>query len=134
MRDAEVYIVPLRIGGGTRLKIFEAMAMGKAVVSTTIGAEGLPVRDGEHLLIADEPRAFAQGVVIPPAPRRRSPPRELGRRARARARTLRLVGGRRRSRERAHRDRRRGIHRPAPIASSDPLAPRLESDLHVGRA
>ena len=43
MQDAAVYIVPLRIGGGTRLKIFEAMAMGKAVVSTTVGAEGLPV-------------------------------------------------------------------------------------------
>ena len=42
-RRRRVYIVPLRIGGGTRLKIFEAMAMGKAVVSTTIGAEGLPV-------------------------------------------------------------------------------------------
>ena len=40
MKDAAVYVVPLRIGGGTRLKIFEAMAMGKAVVSTTVGAEG----------------------------------------------------------------------------------------------
>jgi len=39
MTDAAVYVVPLRIGGGTRLKIFEAMAMGKAVVSTTVGAE-----------------------------------------------------------------------------------------------
>jgi glycosyltransferase involved in cell wall biosynthesis len=63
MRDAAVYIVPLRIGGGTRLKIFEAMAMSKAVVSTTVGAEGLPVTGGEHLLLADEPRAFARGVV-----------------------------------------------------------------------
>jgi sugar transferase (PEP-CTERM/EpsH1 system associated) len=61
--EAAVYVVPLRIGGGTRLKIFEAMAMGKAVVSTGIGAEGLPVRDGEHLLLADEPRAFAGAVV-----------------------------------------------------------------------
>jgi sugar transferase (PEP-CTERM/EpsH1 system associated) len=59
MREAAAYIVPLRIGGGTRLKIFEAMAMGKAVVSTTIGAEGLPVTDGHHLLIADSPAAFA---------------------------------------------------------------------------
>ena len=42
VRDASVYIVPLRVGGGTRLKIFEALAMGKAVVSTPIGAEGLP--------------------------------------------------------------------------------------------
>jgi len=63
MRDASVYIVPLRIGGGTRLKIFEAMAMGKAVVSTTIGAEGLPVTDGEHVLLADDPATFARAVV-----------------------------------------------------------------------
>jgi len=63
MRDAAVYIVPLRIGGGTRLKIFEAMAMRKAVVSTAVGAEGLPVTGGEHLLLADEPRGFARGVV-----------------------------------------------------------------------
>jgi glycosyltransferase involved in cell wall biosynthesis len=60
---AAVYIVPLRIGGGTRLKIFEAMSMGKAVVSTTVGAEGLPIVDGTHALIADEPRAFADAVV-----------------------------------------------------------------------
>ena len=58
-----VYVVPLRIGGGTRLKIFEAMSMGKAVVSTTIGAEGLPVTAGRNIEIADEPDAFAQSVV-----------------------------------------------------------------------
>jgi glycosyltransferase involved in cell wall biosynthesis len=63
MRDAAAYIVPLRIGGGTRLKIFEAMAMGKAVVSTTVGAEGLPVTHDEHLLLADDPRSFADAVV-----------------------------------------------------------------------
>lgn len=63
MKDAAVYIVPLRIGGGTRLKIFEAMAMGKAVVSTTVGAEGLPVTSGEHVVLADDPRAFAATVV-----------------------------------------------------------------------
>lgn len=63
MRQAAVYIVPLRIGGGTRLKIFEAMAMSKAVVSTTVGAEGLPVTAGEHLMLADEPRSFARSVV-----------------------------------------------------------------------
>jgi glycosyltransferase involved in cell wall biosynthesis len=56
-------VVPLRVGGGTRLKIFEAMAMGKAVVSTTIGAEGLPVVSGTHALIADGPRAFADSVL-----------------------------------------------------------------------
>jgi sugar transferase (PEP-CTERM/EpsH1 system associated) len=63
MKEAAVYIVPLRIGGGTRLKIFEAMAMGKAVVSTTVGAEGLPVIDGEHVMLADEPHTFARAVV-----------------------------------------------------------------------
>jgi sugar transferase (PEP-CTERM/EpsH1 system associated) len=63
VRSAAVYVVPLRIGGGTRLKIFEAMSMGKAVVSTTVGAEGLPVENGVHLLVADEPDAFARAVV-----------------------------------------------------------------------
>jgi glycosyltransferase involved in cell wall biosynthesis len=63
VRKAAAYVVPLRIGGGTRLKIFEAMAMGKAVVSTAVGAEGLPVASGEHLLIADEPHAFAAATV-----------------------------------------------------------------------
>jgi glycosyltransferase involved in cell wall biosynthesis len=58
-----VYIVPLRIGGGTRLKIFEAMAMGKPVVSTTIGAEGLPVTPGSDVVIADTAGAFADAVV-----------------------------------------------------------------------
>ncbi len=60
---AAVYIVPIRIGGGTRLKIFEAMGMAKAVVSTTVGAEGLPVTDGEDVLLADTPDAFASAVV-----------------------------------------------------------------------
>jgi polysaccharide biosynthesis protein PslH len=58
-----VYVVPLRIGGGTRLKIFEAMSMAKAVVSTTIGAEGLPVTHGQDIVIADEPARFAHEVV-----------------------------------------------------------------------
>jgi sugar transferase (PEP-CTERM/EpsH1 system associated) len=61
--DASVYVVPLRVGSGTRLKIFEAMAMGKAIVSTTIGAEGLPVTDGRDILIADTPENFARNVV-----------------------------------------------------------------------
>lgn len=60
---AAVYIVPLRIGGGTRLKIFEALAMGKAVVATTVGAEGLPLVPGEHFLQADDPSDFARAVV-----------------------------------------------------------------------
>ncbi len=63
MEQAAAYVVPLRIGGGTRLKIYEAMAMEKAVVSTSIGAEGLPVRDGVDLLLADTPQAFANAVV-----------------------------------------------------------------------
>lgn len=58
-----VCIVPLRIGGGTRLKIFEAMAMGKAVVSTSVGAEGLAVRSGENIILADSPKGFAQSIV-----------------------------------------------------------------------
>jgi sugar transferase (PEP-CTERM/EpsH1 system associated) len=56
-------IVPLRIGGGTRLKIFEAMAMKKAVISTSVGAEGLPVSSGENILLADTPNDFADSVV-----------------------------------------------------------------------
>jgi len=63
MKTAAAYVVPLRIGGGTRLKIFEAMAMEKAVVSTTVGAEGLQLTDGVELLLADEPRAFADAVA-----------------------------------------------------------------------
>jgi len=63
MREAAVYVVPLRIGGGTRLKIFEAMAMGKAVVSTAIGAEGLPVVNGRHVVLADDAAAFARAIV-----------------------------------------------------------------------
>jgi polysaccharide biosynthesis protein PslH len=58
-----ICIVPLRIGGGTRLKIFEAMAMSKAVVSTSVGAEGLPVQAGENILLADTPGDFADSVV-----------------------------------------------------------------------
>ncbi len=57
------YIIPLRIGGGTRIKFYEAMAMGKAVVSTSIGAEGLPVTHGEQVLLADRAEDFAAAVV-----------------------------------------------------------------------
>ncbi|HKS11025.1 MAG TPA: glycosyltransferase [Pyrinomonadaceae bacterium] len=63
IEGASAYIVPLRIGGGTRLKIFEAMAMEKPVVSTTIGAEGLPLTNGVELLLADEPETFSDAVV-----------------------------------------------------------------------
>ncbi len=58
-----VVVVPLRIGGGSRIKILEALAMGKAVVSTTIGAEGLAVSEGVHLRLADPPEEFAQRTV-----------------------------------------------------------------------
>lgn len=60
---ATVVVVPILVGSGTRLKIYEAMAMGKAVVSTTIGAEGLLYTPGDHLLVADAPAAFADAVV-----------------------------------------------------------------------
>lgn len=63
VRDASVYVVPLRVGGGTRLKVLDAMAMGKAMVSTSIGCEGLDVRPDEHLLVADTPEQFADRTV-----------------------------------------------------------------------
>jgi sugar transferase (PEP-CTERM/EpsH1 system associated) len=63
MERAAAYVVPLRVGGGTRLKIFEAMAMEKPIVSTTVGAEGLPVRQEVELLLGDTPEAFAAAVV-----------------------------------------------------------------------
>jgi sugar transferase (PEP-CTERM/EpsH1 system associated) len=62
-RTAELCVVPLRVGGGTRLKIFEAMAAGRAVVSTRVGAEGLPVDDGRHLILAHDAPSFAARVV-----------------------------------------------------------------------
>ena len=60
---AWISVVPIRSGGGTRLKILEAMALGTPVVSTTKGAEGIEVRNGEHLLLADEPAAFADHTL-----------------------------------------------------------------------
>jgi len=71
---ATVCVVPLRIGSGTRLKILEAGAMGKAIVSTRVGAEGLDFRHGEEILLADKPDGFAQGVaaLLRDAPRRSS--------------------------------------------------------------
>jgi glycosyltransferase involved in cell wall biosynthesis len=56
--------VPLRAGGGTRLKILEAMALGRPVVSTAIGCEGLDVIDGEHLFIADNHEQFVKKTVL----------------------------------------------------------------------
>ncbi|HEX4783739.1 MAG TPA: glycosyltransferase family 4 protein [Candidatus Sulfotelmatobacter sp.] len=64
LRDASVVVVPLRIGGGTRLKIFEAMAMGKALVSTSIGAEGLDVENGRDLVLADDAASQIQAITL----------------------------------------------------------------------
>lgn len=60
---AKVCLAPLLSGSGTRFKILEAWAAGRAVVSTTLGAEGLGARDGEHLLLADDPDDFAEAVL-----------------------------------------------------------------------
>ena len=59
---AAAVVVPLRLGGGTRLKVAESMAMGKAIVSTTLGAEGIEAVPGRDLLVEDEPGAFADAV------------------------------------------------------------------------
>lgn len=77
MRDeiakATICVVPLRIGSGTRLKILEAAAMAKAIVSTNVGAEGLEFVDGEEIILADEPQAIAQAIagLLDDPPRRR---------------------------------------------------------------
>ena len=60
---AAVYVVPLRAGSGTRLKVLEAMALGKAIVSTTVGSEGIALEHGKSVLFADEPQAFADAAV-----------------------------------------------------------------------
>jgi glycosyltransferase involved in cell wall biosynthesis len=61
--EAAVCVVPLRLGSGTRLKILEAAAMGKAVVSTSLGAEGLDLCDGHEILLADDSQHFAEAVA-----------------------------------------------------------------------
>lgn len=63
LRSAHAMVVPLRIGGGTRLKIFEAMAAEVPVVSTSVGAEGLPLENGRHFLRADTPSEFGEAVI-----------------------------------------------------------------------
>jgi glycosyltransferase involved in cell wall biosynthesis len=63
VRDAHVYVIPLRVGGGTRIKVYEAMAMGCPVVSTRIGVEGLPVERDRHYLEADSAEAMAAAVL-----------------------------------------------------------------------
>jgi glycosyltransferase involved in cell wall biosynthesis len=60
---AAVYVIPLRIGGGTRLKVLEAMAMGKAIVSTALGCEGFELVPDQELVIADSPADFAAAVL-----------------------------------------------------------------------
>jgi glycosyltransferase involved in cell wall biosynthesis len=79
--EGAVYVVPIRAGSGTRLKIFEALAMGKAVVSTSVGAEGLGMEPARHYVAEDDPGAFANAVVsLLRDPARR---RALGRAGRA---------------------------------------------------
>jgi len=83
MAAAACHVVPLRTGSGTRLKILHAWAMGKAVVSTSVGCEGLAAVDGENILIRDHPREFADAVLeVIGKPELR---RDLGARARATA-------------------------------------------------
>jgi glycosyltransferase involved in cell wall biosynthesis len=79
--QAAIYVVPLRMGGGTRFKILEAAAMGKATVSTALGCEGFPVKNGQELLIADSPREFADAVIT----LLRDPARRVGLGANSRA-------------------------------------------------
>lgn len=81
LRQAVCSIVPVRIGGGTRIKILDAWAMGLAVVSTSIGCEGLQTEDGVNILIRDDPAAFAEAVVG--LLRREITPPEIGKKARA---------------------------------------------------
>jgi glycosyltransferase involved in cell wall biosynthesis len=83
VHEAACYVVPIRVGGGTRLKILDAWAMGKAVVSTSQGCEGLEARDGENILIRDSAEEFAAAVdrVLTDADLRE----RLGRNARATA-------------------------------------------------
>lgn len=81
LAEARVVVVPLLAASGTRFKILEAWAAGRAVVSTSVGAEGLNARDGEHLALADDPRMFAQVVLeLLDAPEKRA---ALGRAGRA---------------------------------------------------
>jgi glycosyltransferase involved in cell wall biosynthesis len=63
LQTAQVCVVPLRAGSGIRIKMLEMFAMKKAVVSTTVGCEGLGVKDGTHLLVGDTPEEFARHVV-----------------------------------------------------------------------
>lgn len=74
VRKAAVYVVPLRVGGGTRLKVLDALAQGKAIVSTSVGCEGIAVTDRRDILIEDDPAGFAAQVsaLFDDADRRRT--------------------------------------------------------------
>ena len=63
VREASIYVVPLRVGGGTRLKVYEAMGLGCPVISTAIGVEGLPLTPGEHYLLADDAAGLADAMA-----------------------------------------------------------------------
>jgi glycosyltransferase involved in cell wall biosynthesis len=58
-----IYVVPMRMGSGTKLKVLQAMALGKPVIATSTGAEGIEATPGEDIIIADEPADFAQQVI-----------------------------------------------------------------------
>jgi glycosyltransferase involved in cell wall biosynthesis len=64
IQRAAVFIAPILSGGGTKLKVLEAMAAGKAIVSTSVGVEGIDGRDGEHFVVADRPEVFTERVVL----------------------------------------------------------------------
>lgn len=63
LRAANLSVIPLRVGSGTRIKAFESMALGRPVVSTTVGVEGLAVEPGRHLLVADDPAGFSDAML-----------------------------------------------------------------------
>ena len=89
---SKISVVPIRIGGGTRLKIYECMAAGVPVVSTTVGAEGLRYSDGEDIVIADDPRALCR-CLRSLALGRCGSARHRGQRASARAKGIFMGGG-----------------------------------------
>jgi glycosyltransferase involved in cell wall biosynthesis len=63
IQGATVYLIPMRVGGGTRFKALEAMACAKAIVSTSLGVEGFPIEDGKELILADSPQANATAIL-----------------------------------------------------------------------
>lgn len=80
LAKAKVFVTPLRIGGGTRLKILEALSMEKAIVSTAIGAEGINYKEDVHMAVADRPQEFAKKVLaLMAAPEKRTALGQSGR-------------------------------------------------------